>query len=68
MSGDFVTLEDTKIMTIFGMRGESLVYEGCQGLLEDDKVCALGVAARRARQVGAYHGGTRSQGRNKHTC
>lgn len=35
MTGDFVTQNDTEILAISGMRGESLVYEGCQGFLGD---------------------------------
>lgn len=68
MSGIFVNREDTEILSITGMRGESLVYEGCQGLLDDGRVCALGVAARRARQAGLYHGGASSRSCVNHTC
>lgn len=43
-----------------------MVYEGCQRLLEDGRVCALGVVARKARQAGAYKSGTHSRGHREH--
>lgn len=54
MAEGFVTREEAEILATWGMRGESMVYEGCQRLLMDGRVCTLGVAARKARQVGAY--------------
>lgn len=66
MSDGIVTREE--ILAIWGMRGESLVYEGCQGLVEDGRVCALGITVRRARQLGVYREGTNSRNRSGHTC
>lgn len=44
-----------------------MVYEGCQGILEDGKMCTLGVTARTARQTGAYEDGPNSQSRGNHS-
>lgn len=44
------------------------MYEGCQGLLSDGRVCVLGVTAQRSRQVGAYQVGLNSRNRVGHAC
>lgn len=68
MTETTVKLEDEVILAIWGSRGDSMVYEGCHGLLSDGRICALGVVARRGRMSGSYHGNVHTHRREDHMC
>ncbi|CAM6124012.1 unnamed protein product [Calypogeia fissa] len=67
--GEFVPLLGATILALWGMRNGEFCYEGCQGMLEDGRACALGVSARRKRlrfPMTPFHPDARD--RAQHTC
>lgn len=62
MTDTMVTLENEEILAVWGRRGDTMVYEGCHGILLDGRMCALRVVAQQVRIAGNYQGNIYSRG------